>query len=259
MAFQFFEAATASPSGCSAGVFIPRADLPGVAAGEFANAQSTASKQSKAVFALLNQMYAVVSPTNFSKLGIAVTKGQPAGAGEDILNIAYTATIQWMANSESKAISMLPVPTTGTESGKGDFALTDIFANAVKVAADDAITGEGLVIPTADLVPYGSASHGSLNIATGQDNRDWVAGLYGYISQLGIRTALSASAITAASRGTTTGVTLPAAATDTTNPTTGILAADLAKRSVFSHQYSITVQLLLNQVTQQFDVNVVTA
>jgi len=259
MAFEFFEAAVSSPSGCSAGIFIPRSDLPGVAAGELANSQSTANKQSKTVLALLNKVHSTVSPTNFSKLGFATTKGAPTGVSEDVIAITYTATAQWMANSEDKTISVLPVPTTGTESGKGDFAIADIFPNAVKLAAGDAITGEGVVIPTADLVPYGSPTHASVNPAVGQDNRGWFAGLYGFLSQLGIRTTSVASAITAASRGATTAVTLPTAATDATNPTTGILAADLPKRSFFSHTYSLTLQLALNQTSQAFDVNVVTA
>jgi len=72
------------------------------------------------------------------------------------------------------------------------------------------------------------------------------------------RSADDASAVTNTTKGSATGLTPPSAWTDDTDPTTGLVAADLPKYSFFNVSYGITFQLLLDQLTQTFDVNNVT-
>ncbi len=256
MAIEFFDSSVGSPSGASAGIFIPISDLPGVVATEFGSGVDAAIKHGKAYAGIFNQVFGVVSPGNFDKLGIAVTKGIPSGTSNNTFTITYTLTGTYLNTVKDNTKQLLPIPTTGSNNGIGKFAIADVFTNAELVAADGAISGEGLLIPHTDLTEFGQNSAVTA-IAAGQDNREWFAALYRWLSvYAAVRATGTTSAITAKSLGGTVGVTLGADATDATNPTTGILAADLPKADINSRQISFTVDFLLNQTTQTFDVNV---
>ena len=250
---EFFEASVTSPSGASEGVFIPIGDLPGVESGEFANTASQETKEAKGILAAFNKM-----KTNLPSgaLGLSITRNTASG-GLDLTNNSFSIVSQLMADHETKQLSPLPVPTTGDNSGVGAVTIIDLFPNAEKIAADGAISGEGFLVPTADVEKHGSPDHDSLVLA--DDSRMWVQGLAEFVSStLTIRSASQQSAITTRTRGNTQGVTLPPAATAQANPTTDLTQSDLNKISVFSHNYSVIIQTKMNQVSQTFDVNVAT-
>lgn len=256
MALEFYEASAASPSGASDGVFIPISDLPGVEAGEFAAGESTEKKVAKA---LLGAFLGLNNNNPSNALGLAVSRATASG-GLDLTNNSFTITPQILTDYETKQMSALPVPTAGANSGVGDVAITDIYPNAEKIASDGAISGEGFLIPTAQIEPYGAPSHANVTIAS--DSRLWFLGFAGWVtvdSSILLRGDSQASAITARNRGGATAITLPAAATAQTDPTTDLSSADLNKLSVVDHDFTLTIQTKMDQATQKFDVNVVTS
>jgi hypothetical protein len=247
-----FEQFDAAGTATDAGLFIPVADLPGVDAAEL---DGTTAGSDKAVLALLNVFYNTLSPTAFDKLGISVAKPNPTGQGSDLIAQNYSMVVDYLVDHEAQAIEMIPVPTTGTQDGVGAIALADLFPTAAAVAAAGATTA-GIVIPNDELAGYGAPLAASIPA----DARGYLSSLYHYIvGEADVRSADTASAITAKTRGAATGFTPPPAWTQATNPVSGIAAADLIKRSFFRTTLSITVQLLLDQETQTFDVNSVTS
>lgn len=249
--FEYFDA---TGSAVADGVFIPVAALPGLTADELATGD--ADKASKAILALVNTIYDVVSPGGFNKLGFALTKANPTGTGDNLISQNYSVNIQYQVDHGANTLSQIPVPTAGTSQDIGKFAIADVFPTAVKVAAAASTGGAGILIPSADLAAYGAPAHASVNPATGQDNRDWFAALFNYLAiDAPLRTADTASALTARTRGSAAAFTLPATYTQATNPISGILTDDLGQLSFFSQSYSFTIQLSLNQGTQTFDVN----
>lgn len=255
MALQFFETSVGSPSGAAAGVFIPISDLPGINAGEFAAAESDTKKQSKAMLATY---LAIADGLPDNTLGLTATRGS-TGAGLDLTNNTFTMVPTLYIDHETGMFDVLPIPTAGNNLGVGGLAITDIFANAVKIAADGAISGEGFLIPTSDLGRYGAPNHGNLDPAA--DSRLWFLGLFqwvGVTSDLPVRGGSTESAIVGKSRAGTSAVTLPGAATATDNPTTDLVASDLSKISVVSHNCTLSVQTRTDQLNQTLDVNVTT-
>ena len=250
--FEFFETAG---NAVANGVFIPRADLIGISAGEFADNQSVALKENKLIYSIANKLTDGVLAT---ALGITATLGAITGQSALLSSKAYSFTVQYYADQENEVIDLLPLPSIGSQVGVGEITIEDIFPNAEKVAAAGAVPGEGVLIPSALLEDYGSPAHASLNIAS--DSRSYLGALIRYmVSKMDLRTASVASAITAKTIGGTTGVTLPAIATDATNPTTGINSANIDKLDFYSRTLSFTIQRIENETTQSYDVNVVTA
>lgn len=245
---QFSTTGTAT----AAGLLIPVADLPGIDAAEL---DGSVAGRDKAVLALLNAYYDTISPANFDKLGIAVAKANPTGAGNDLVNQNYSATFDYYVDHETETVAMVPVPTAGVNDGVGAIALTDLFPGATAVAASGA-TSAGILIPDTDVSTYGGPAAGTIPA----DARDYLTALYHHIVvDAPVRSATEQSAVINSSRGSATGFTPPAVWTQPSDPVSGIAAADLPKSSFFRVSFSMTMQILLNQTTQEFDVNSVTA
>lgn len=257
LGFEYFDAAGAATLD---GVFIPVADLPGVQAAELAAAQSVGAKEGKSMLALLNKIYSVLSPEAFVKLGFGVTKDAPVGTDADIFTQTFGASYQKLVNLDTDAISQVPVPTSGANNGLGDFAIVDIFPGAVKVAAAGAVAGAGIVIQTVALTAYSSLTHAGLNLAAGTDNRDWFAALFDHLAiDPTVRTATVASAVTAVAAGNIGATAIPATYTQTTDPVSGIAAVDRPRRGLITRTFAYTVEILLSQTAQTFDVRVATS
>ncbi len=250
---EYFDA---SGNATEAGIFIPVSNLPGIQASELATAAS--GKESKAILAIHNALYAYFSDLATLPLGVVVGKTAPSGAGLDFVNVSFTSTFNYLVNHESGTVGPVPVPTTGTNTGLGGLELIDVFPAAAKVAASGSTGAAGILIPTSELIPYGSPSQASL--AVNADSRSWFAALSLYMAvESTLRTTADASAVVTRSVGAGVGASFPTAWTQPTNPVSGIAAADLPKRSLISRSFGLTIQLLLDQETQQFDVRSVTA
>ena len=241
----------------NAGVFIPVADLPGVTASELSG--GTAAQQiANAVFGIVKQIYNTISPSSFAALGITVANSE-AKPSVGITTRTYSLTGQYIADIDAQSVGPVPVPGSGTNSGVGKFAITDVFPSAALVAAAGSISGAGIVVETAPLVNYGSPAQGSLNPASGQDNRNWLLALYNWFVDGGLTVRVSGttqSAITTASRSTPVNSQLPTNATASSNPTTGVNAAALNRIFVSSVTYTIAVETIDDQTTDTFSVNV---
>lgn len=252
--FEFF---TADGVTVAAGVFLPVAALPGLLAAELAAGNA---RESKVVLALMNQMYEVLGSSSFAKLGFALTKGNPTGVGPDLLTQSYGVTLSYIANHADNTLSQIPSASTGTNANLGEFAVDDVFTGAAKLAAGANTGGAGVLVVTSELQSYGGPAQADIGVVAGSDDREWFAALTAYtVMQSTVRSANDASAITARSRGQATGGQIPAAYYAATNPTAGLSADDLDRLSLFTVAFSVTVQLLIDQEAQTFDVNAVVA
>lgn len=244
----------------SAGTFIPDDNLVGIQVAELDPALP--STESKIFFALLNQIYNVIvdlsSPTgDGAPLGMTMSKANPVGAGADLINQNFAVSMSFLANQQAKTLDVIPLATTGSNTGLGKLNIQDVFGGAsVKLNAGVATPGAGILIPSASIAAFGGVTHAELVVSAVADNRNWFSGLFSYMaSNASRRSATIASAIILLNRGASSILTPPATFTDATNPLTGVLAADLPLRTFYTLSYAMTVQLLLNQNLQSFDVN----
>ncbi|AFY39887.1 hypothetical protein Lepto7376_3711 [[Leptolyngbya] sp. PCC 7376] len=259
MSLTFFDNAVAAGggNGVPAGLFLPIAVLPGVVAGEFGAGESQATKEGKALLAMSNALFDYYTANSTNLVGLLATRAK-ASASDVLDNITFTFQHQYVSKLSDASFGQIPLPAAGANSGVGGFAVQDIFAAAADVAAEGAISGEGVVIPYADLSAFGGSA--PAGITAGNDNRDLIAAMNRAMADLVVvRDATNASAVTAATQANSISFTLAAAATATTDPTTGLVAGELDKISTVQMSTSYTVQVALNQSAQTFDVNVVTA
>jgi hypothetical protein len=253
LSIEYFDAAGTATSD---GVFIPISDLPGVQVAELAGAEPVGTKESKTVLSLFT---AITSSITNTVLGLSLLKAVPVGGGaEDLVNQSFTMTWQKLVNLNADTIQNIDTPIDGANAGVGSFGILQAFPNAVKVAAAAAVAGAGVVINTAGLTNYTSLSHASLNV--GNDNRDWFAALFDAIAtDSTLRGATDVSAVITRNRGNVGSLTIPAAFYADTDPTSNVLASELPQLGLISRASTLTVQLKLNQLTQAFEVNSVTA
>jgi hypothetical protein len=93
--FEFFGAAG---NATNDGVFLPVATLTGVNAAELADAEPGHLKLGKAVLGMMEKIYSTLSPTAFNKLGFTVSRANPTGAGNNLINQNFGATAQKLLN-----------------------------------------------------------------------------------------------------------------------------------------------------------------
>lgn len=253
MAIYFYENA-ATGAADAAGVFIPAEDLAGVSDGEFSDATATSIKRGKLVNGLVNKIVDyITAQTNL--LGFAATKGTPTGAGAGLINVTYQLTSQYVVTWSSKAISTIPLAGSGNNANYGRIGLKSIFPNAAVIASGGDVPDEGVILPTADLQNYGGPASISA-IETTNDNRDVIAAIFrmmGADTNL-LNTTENQTGVTTQSVGTPTSFTPAAALFAASHPQSG-LTEPLSKYSFFQQVNSITLQYLLNQDNQTFEVN----
>lgn len=228
LAYEYF---TGAGTAVAAGLLIPRANLPGMATGEFDDTNVERKVAMSIANAIFNGLSAVTAP-----LGLAATKATPTGISADTINQPFTFTANYYANHANGSVSVYPLPAGNA----GLVSLENIFGSGVSfVAASDA-TVEGIVIPNSVITGAGGAVPANTGVA---DARDWLqALLLDMVNNLATSTAVPVR-----SRNTATGVAIP------TNLSTITSLSDAALLSFFSHTYSLTFQLALNQATQTFD------
>jgi hypothetical protein len=260
MAIQIFPVAGGTAS--FNGIFIPVGDLlnGGIeGATEFADAEPAALKRDKALFAICETTTSYIANLA-AGLALGVTVTRP-----NVTTTSYTygVTVQLHEILDSATpLAPLPVPSAGANAGVGDFAFTDIFPNAVKLAAAADPAGSGVLIETASMEFHGAPDHATLNLAN--DSRGLLGAMFRYFatgSDLPLRSATEASAITGKSAPAYSTTTLPAAATATTDPTTDIVAADLSRLIVVTQSGAVTFNLVASAPTPtlELELNSVTA
>jgi hypothetical protein len=235
----YFETAVAAGSGngVPAGIFIPQSNLPGILqAGEL----DEPNREAKAAYAIVTKVQDVLQGLT-SKLGLSSSRSMSSTGVLDRISQSFLLSCQFVVNHSTNLVSVLPLPNSET----GKVSLGDLFPAHELTTAEGAISGPGIVIPTALTTANGGAFPSSFNA----DARSWLIAVY----QSMILGLTPSDAVVSPSRGSATGLTPLADFTATTNPTTGISAADLPKMSFFSLTYSVTLQIALNQANQTFD------
>jgi hypothetical protein len=255
--FNYYAASVlAGPAnGVVDGVFIPVADLAGLTQAELS--ETGATREGKVIYGLLNSIYAGLA--EIASLGLVnLTKSDPSGTGVNRFTESISLSVQWLLDLSSRSFSSIPLPITGSESGKGKVALEDIWPDAEIVTAEGSISGPGVLLADSLLTTYGASEL----TATTDDARDWIGALFAVIiANATVRTSTVASAITTRTNPLTirgTGVTIPASWFDATNPVTGILAADVLHLRVFQETYSVEYELQTNPETQTVEIRVAT-
>jgi hypothetical protein len=257
---------TAAGTAVANGVFIPIANFAngGLLPGELATATTEYQKEGKFAYALLDifSRPTATSPNILTdKLAISISKGAFAAATNttnqlDLVSRSYTVSWQVVGNSADNSFLLLPAPTTGSFATTSIVAFTDIFPDAVKVAAGGAVPGEGVLIPNAEVDRHGGPTYATLDL--GADCRDYIAGLFNFIGgEIEIRDATIATAVTNVTQLQDTTFTPPDAAFDATNPTTGLLPADRNLYLACTRSRTITFEGMIANGTS-FDVNVAT-
>lgn len=187
----------------------------------------------------------------------------PSVSPDGFLNRTYSVTAQKFVDYTDSSLGVVPLPTSGANSGLGGVALTDIFSSAVKVAATDAVATSALVIETADLTAIDSGIiHASLDITSGQDNRNVISAIYEMFNeQIALRNASTASAFIASSRGTLGLIqTIPATYIAATDPTSDLSSANVTDGQValLSKTSAVTIQTEEDVTNDTIDVRVAT-
>jgi hypothetical protein len=247
---EYFDA---SANAVADGVFIPIAALPGLQSAELASSEAALAKEAKALMSILERMYAVISPSSFAALGLTVSKSSPTGGGVNIVNQSYSITYQKMVSLDGNTISVVPVPSAGTFNGIGDFAITDVFPSAAKVAAAASTGGAGVLVVTSGLTPYTSLTQAAIDVAA--DSREWFNALSDHLAIAAtVRSETQQSAVTLATAEAIGALDIPAAYVAATNPTSSI--ANVNQFGLITRAHSYTVQVALNPATQVYDVRV---
>jgi hypothetical protein len=232
----------------------------GLASGEYAN---TVAGIQRAIFAVLK---GVAAEPFTSVIGLsrpaAVIQSVPTA---NLVNTTFSLTETLVGNLSATptTLTKIPLPSSGTNNGIGGLALSDIFAGTDIQASGTSVTNQ-LVIPTEDLAFWGSdIASPSTAVTTGSDNRIIIASLYKLLAletedaNVIVRTSSVSSAIVGRTISTPAQGNLPANATVTTNPTTGLSASD--RLIGIASTMTITFQQVINQAADTIDLNIVTA
>ncbi len=242
-------ASGANPSADS--LLIPFGDLYGLIDGtELGNSTEEDDGKISASFNLTmaDKISALSSP-----LGVSVAKPNPTGAGSDIINQNVALTWNYVVDFDSQETKVYPIVSGSSKA----VALTDVFPNAEILTTTGSAAAESLTISMADLTARNSnitVSNKQGNLAN--DQREILEAMTRLVFVNAVsRSASQASAVQSKNRSNVQGSGLPNNFfTDTT-----YAEADQSKLGWFTTNYSMTHQYKLNQDTQQFDVNVVTA
>ena len=236
-------------------IFIPASDLIGSFTLDDAEPKVN---YARGLLMFSEKLASVMSPVSFLKLGQTANPKAGTGTG-DLHSFTFTFSSTVYSSTDPSAglnnASVLPIPTSGLNSGLGDYLLTDIFPNAVKVTAEGAISGAGISFVVADLEEYGSGDFASINLAS--DARQLMMSIWQDLAfnQL-VRAAGTTSSITASTLSGTTQTTINATQLEENNGTIGLPSTSLDNIIAASRTSSWTIQTLLDSSTNSYDVNV---
>jgi hypothetical protein len=254
--FEYFSAAGNT---VAAGVFLPVASLWNVQDSELAS--NAADRESRVIFGILEKLCNPNSPfvTLQNKLGISSSYSTPTGVGTNLINQTYTLTAQYFANLANNTIQPIPLPTSGSNSGQGGVKIVDVFSGATKLAAAADTGGAGVLIPSAELTPYGAPAHA--NIDVNQDSRAWLSALFLYLAdKAAVRSSNTASAVVAVNPVLTVTGALPAGAlVAPNNPTSGIDPTKQITNVLITRSVSVTLQLVVDTQNETIRPNHVVA
>lgn len=246
MAVSFFD--SSAPAGVD-GLFIPITALPGITSGELAAGEPSSKKHSKLLFSLLDKLVSGYNPVH---LGFSISKLKPV-VSENFINQSFAVKTQMVVDLINDSLEVIPVPTSGDNSGIGDFSLTDYLPGASILDSLDDTGGAGVLFPIADLALHG---HSASGLST--DDRKILFALISlitYSNDFAIRSSSPAvsSAIITKSNGIISITELPSNSYAVTNPTTGLLLTNKERQPILQRDYTYTLQLSLSALTTEIN------
>lgn len=249
----------------AAGIFIPRDNIAGlIADSELADSVQAIVKNCKFLAGFLATLESTIAANRaitdslITALGFTVTKGNPIGVEPGVFTQQFIASVAQVIDYSTSTFYPIPVPTSGSNSGRGVLKITDVFPDAVSVASAGAIAETGVLIPHTEVDAYGAVA--ATNPSNDTQSRQWFAAMLRYLfNEIPIRAATPAtpSALITKTLGAVSQFTLPADALASTNPSTGLDPTKVSINDVCSRPISFNVQYLLNETTQTFDVRVI--
>jgi hypothetical protein len=250
MALQILEALGTA---AAAGIFIPRDNLNGLINDtELDDATPLNTRLSKFLASFLTTLQARLAANRADSnslatgLGFTVTKGNPIGSGAGRFSQAFFVTSTTVIDNSDSTIGVIPVPTAGTNNGKGVLPIADVFPDASAVASGGSISEAGILIPHTDVDVYGAET--TTVVTNDVQSRKWFAAMFRMLfDTVPLRVAESVeSAVTVKTLNDIAPFALPANATATTNPTTGLIESELPLLDIYT----------LDETTQTYDVRV---
>ena len=249
----------------AAGIFIPRDNIAGlIADSELADSVQAIVKNCKVLAGFLTALESTITANRaitgslVTALGFTITKGNPTGVEPGVFTQTFTTSVAQVVDYSTSTFYPIPVPTSGSNSGRGILKITDVFPDAVSVASAGSIAEAGVLIPHTEVDAYGAATN--TNPTNDTQSRQWFAAMLRYLfNEIPIRAATPAtpSALITKTLGTVSSFTLPADARASTNPSTGLDPTKISVNDVYLRSLSFNIQYLLNETTQTFDVQVI--
>ena len=252
-------AGTASASG----IFIPRDNIAGlIADSELATAEDKIKKDCKFLAGFLTTLQSTITANRaannslITALGFTITKGNPTGVESGVFNQTFTASIAQVIDYSTSTFYPIPVPVSGSNSGRGVLKITDVFPDAVSVASAGSIAEAGVLIPHTEVDAYGAAI--TTNPTNDTQSRQWFAAMLRYLfNEIPIRVNTNPenfSAVITKTLGTVTPFTLAADALASTNPSTGLDPTKVSLIDIYSRSVQFTIEFLLNEQFRRFEV-----
>lgn len=261
------------------GFFIPVDVLGGVTSDELADGVAIATRASKIYYSMLKGLTKFLQ-THPDVLGFAVAPDEALdpdryGTKEKI----YPVTVTRVSDDRSGMLKFPEPATIGIYAGSADFALTDIFADAVTVAKDANTPGAGVLLLLSELAnesylfldtstsltgvaargakhPYAMKEIGTFDLS--QDSRELVRAMLSMLySHRVLRSDVVASGLTASSYGSQTVGAIPTSWYAATNPRATVNSDHLRYLALHRVTFSNTIEIIENEDAQTFDVNAV--
>lgn len=256
---------SSSGTASAAGIFIPRDNIAGlITDSELAGSVDAIVKNCKFLTGFLTTLQSVIAANRSitgslaTALGFTITKGNPTGVQPGIFTQTFTTSVAQVVDYSTGTFYPIPVPTSGSNSGRGVLKITDVFPDAVSVASAASIAEAGVLIPHTEVDAYGAVT--ATNPTSDTQSRQWFAAMLRYLfNEIPIRvtTPVTPSALITKTLGTVSSFTLPADALSSTNPSTGLELNKTLVNDVYFRSLSFNIEYLLNETTQTFDVRVI--
>lgn len=254
---------SSSGTASAAGIFIPRDNIAGlITDSELAGSVDAIVKNCKFLTGFLTTLQSVIAANRSitgslaTALGFTITKGNPTGVQPGIFTQTFTTSVAQVVDYSTGTFYPIPVPTSGSNSGRGVLKITDVFPDAVSVASAASIAEAGVLIPHTEVDAYGASI--TTNPTNDTQSRQWFAAMLRYLfNEIPIRVTTNTdnfSALITKTLGTVSSFTLPNDALSFINPSTGLDSTKTVVNDFYFRAIQFNIEFLLNEQFQRFEV-----
>lgn len=249
-----FQSDSVAFSATGDGIFIPATNLSGIEASELATSESLATRLGKFIYSF-SKTVANYCDANPDVVGVSVTREESVNTGVyGVKTKTFAFVFQKVSDDRYSGVSFPTPASSGIRAGLADFSFLQLFPGAVKVASGDTTLDAGVVLMSGDLAEESMLNHASIDLAG--DCRELVRAIVsGLYTNRALRTADTASGLTAASYGSVSAATIPSLWTQELNPYTGLMANVVRYLSVKRRTVQFSIETVEDEDAQTFDVN----